>query len=73
MALVFPAGVTPSPEPAGAAAVVKELRGGPSTSPLSEEELRSAALRGDCASWSALIARHNHQVVVSLLGRGLNL
>lgn len=73
MALVFPTGVPPSPELAGAAAVVKELREGPPASPLSEEELRSAALRGDGASWSALIARHNHKVVVSLLGRGINL
>ncbi len=73
MALVFPVGAAPSPELAGVATVAKGLREGPSGSPLSEEELRSAALRGDCASWSALIARHNHKVVVSLLGRGVDL
>jgi RNA polymerase sigma factor (sigma-70 family) len=37
----------------------------------SEEELVRAALAGDTRGWAALIARHNHRVVVSLLARGL--
>jgi len=73
VALVFAAGVAPSPQLTGVATVIKELRESPPASSLGEEELRSAALRGDGASWSALIARHNHKVVVSLLGRGINL
>jgi RNA polymerase sigma-70 factor (ECF subfamily) len=37
----------------------------------SAEELARAALAGDVAAWAALIARHEHRVVVSLLARGL--
>ena len=73
MALLFPAGVATSPELTGAAAAPKERREALPAAQLSEEALCHGALRGDCASWSALIARHNHKVVVSLLGRGVPL
>lgn len=35
--------------------------------------LEARALGGDDAAWSALVARHNHRVVVSLLARGIAL
>jgi RNA polymerase sigma factor (sigma-70 family) len=38
-----------------------------------EDELVRAALAGDAQGWSRLIERHNHRVVVSLLGRGLTI
>lgn len=41
--------------------------------PPDEAALRCAALAGDAASWSALIARYNHKVVVSVLARGVPL
>lgn len=37
----------------------------------SEAALLRGALQGDGRAWSRLIERHNHRVVVSLLGRGL--
>jgi RNA polymerase sigma factor (sigma-70 family) len=36
-------------------------------------DLIGAALQGDPAAWSQLIARHSHRVTVTLLGRGLPL
>ena len=39
----------------------------------SEPELLEAARRGDRDAWGTLIERHDHRVVVSLLGRGLRL
>ncbi len=39
--------------------------------PAPEEALRVAALRGDDRAWSALVARHNHRVVVALLAWGV--
>lgn len=39
--------------------------------PADEATLCAAALAGDTAAWSALITRHNHRVVVSLLARGV--
>lgn len=36
-----------------------------------EESLRAAALGGDDRAWSALVARHNHRVVVSLIAWGV--
>jgi RNA polymerase sigma factor (sigma-70 family) len=36
-----------------------------------DDELVRAALAGDARGWAGLIQRHNHRVVVSLLGRGL--
>jgi len=38
-----------------------------------EDELVRAALAGDPQGWARLIERHNHRVVVSLLGRGLGI
>ncbi len=43
----------------------------PSPSPASGDELASMALAGDAEAWNALIQRHNHRVVVSLLARGV--
>jgi RNA polymerase sigma-70 factor (ECF subfamily) len=37
------------------------------------DDLGARALRGDEAAWNALVARHNHRVVVAMLGRGLPL
>ena len=38
-----------------------------------DDELVRAALAGDTRGWAGLIERHNHRVVVSLLGRGLGI
>lgn len=46
---------------------------GPAVLPEDEAALRRAALAGDPAGWSALIARYNHKVVVSVLARGVPL
>jgi len=73
LTLVLPAGAAMAPEPAGLAADEPVRRERADPSPPSEEALRHAALHGDGASWSALIARYNHKVVVSLLGRGVPL
>jgi RNA polymerase sigma-70 factor (ECF subfamily) len=53
-----------------------ELNGTPAVTPergrdASEEALSAAALRGDVAAWNALIQKHNHRVVVTLLARGV--
>jgi RNA polymerase sigma factor (sigma-70 family) len=37
------------------------------------DDLTGAALSGDAAAWSALIARHGHKVLVALLARGVPL
>jgi RNA polymerase sigma factor (sigma-70 family) len=39
--------------------------------PAHVEDLPARALRGDEAAWNALVAKHNHKVVVALLARGL--
>ena len=39
--------------------------------PADEATLCEAALGGDAEAWSALVARHNQRVVVSLLARGV--
>jgi RNA polymerase sigma factor (sigma-70 family) len=36
-----------------------------------ERALSAAALRGDMRAWNALVTRHKHRVVVSLLARGV--
>jgi RNA polymerase sigma-70 factor (ECF subfamily) len=38
-----------------------------------ESTLSARALRGDMSAWNALVQRHNHRVVVSLLARGVRL
>jgi RNA polymerase sigma-70 factor (ECF subfamily) len=38
-----------------------------------EAALCAAALRGDQDAWNALVQRHNHRVVVTLLARGLRI
>jgi RNA polymerase sigma factor (sigma-70 family) len=43
------------------------------TPPMDGRELCARALDGDMQAWNALVARHNHRVVVSLLGRGMRL
>jgi DNA-directed RNA polymerase specialized sigma24 family protein len=37
------------------------------------QAVAAAALAGDGSAWAALIARHNHKIVVSLLARGVGL
>lgn len=54
------------------------LSAGPAAAPATpaaqdEAALRQGALAGDPACWSALIARYNHKVVVSVLARGIAL
>jgi RNA polymerase sigma factor (sigma-70 family) len=41
--------------------------------PTDEATLCAAALAGDAGAWSALVQRHNHRVVVSLLARGVRI
>ena len=48
------------------------LVGSPDAAPETGADER-AALQGDESAWDRLIARHDHKVVVSLLGRGLPL
>ena len=38
-----------------------------------DSTLCKAALRGDLQAWNALVQKHNHRVVVSLLARGVRL
>jgi RNA polymerase sigma factor (sigma-70 family) len=45
----------------------------PAVERATEEELVRAALAGDGQGWAGLIERHNHRVVVSLLGQGLTI
>jgi RNA polymerase sigma factor (sigma-70 family) len=40
---------------------------------LTERELCEQALRGDHAAWCALVARHDHRILLSLLARGIPL
>lgn len=42
-------------------------------SSLDERTLCDRALRGDASAWSALVHKHNHRVVVSLLARGVRI
>jgi RNA polymerase sigma-70 factor (ECF subfamily) len=57
----------------GAPLVGTATRAEPPAPPPTEEALCAAALRGEVAAWNALIQRHNHRVVVSLLARGLRI
>lgn len=41
--------------------------------PMDERSLCDRALRGDVAAWNALVQKHNHRVVVSLLARGVRI
>jgi RNA polymerase sigma-70 factor (ECF subfamily) len=43
----------------------------PGPAPTDEASLCAAALAGDVAAWNALVQRHNHRVVVTLLARGV--
>ena len=43
------------------------------TTKMEERSLCEDALRGDVAAWNALVQRHNHRVVVSLLARGVRI
>ena len=41
--------------------------------PADERTLTSRALEGDTGAWNALVQKHNHRVVVSLLARGVRI
>jgi RNA polymerase sigma factor (sigma-70 family) len=41
--------------------------------PMEEPTLCTRALGGDMAAWNALVHKHNHRVVVSLLARGMRI
>jgi RNA polymerase sigma factor (sigma-70 family) len=43
----------------------------PAAPPVDERTLSARALTGDVQAWNALIAKHDHRVVVSLLARGV--
>jgi RNA polymerase sigma-70 factor (ECF subfamily) len=56
-----------APVDAGGASVVA------AGSMVEESALCAQALRGDMSAWNALVQKHNHRVVVSLLARGVRL
>jgi RNA polymerase sigma factor (sigma-70 family) len=45
----------------------------PPSSPLDDRTLCARALEGDTAAWNALIGKHDHRIVVSLLARGVRI
>jgi RNA polymerase sigma factor (sigma-70 family) len=45
----------------------------PTPSPMDDRSLCESALRGDVSAWNALVQKHNHRVVVSLLARGVRI
>src|SRR5262249_19644313 len=59
---IHPASPTPAP-------LLPATQAGPAD----ESSLCAAALRGDGAAWNALVQRHNHRVVVTLLARGVRI
>jgi RNA polymerase sigma factor (sigma-70 family) len=66
-AMTVPAAPTASPS------VVSSLRARSSHTSVDERSLCALALTGDAAAWNALIARHDHRIVVSLLARGVRI
>ena len=65
-------GAVPVARPAAASMVQRPAPAATSSAAAADEaSLCAAALRGDGEAWSALVARHNHRVVVALLARGL--
>ena len=61
---------TASPEPVSSAARPARVSSVP---PIDERTLCVRALEGDTAAWNALIAKHDHRIVVSLLARGVRI
>jgi RNA polymerase sigma factor (sigma-70 family) len=45
----------------------------PNLAQMEERTLCDDALRGDVSAWNALVQKHNHRVVVSLLARGVRI
>jgi RNA polymerase sigma factor (sigma-70 family) len=45
----------------------------PIATPMDERSLCERALCGDISAWNALVQKHNHRVVVSLLARGVRI
>jgi RNA polymerase sigma-70 factor (ECF subfamily) len=64
--LPFPGLAIQAPPPAA-----RVERPSPPPPPADEARLCAAALAGSTEAWSALVARHNHRVVVTLLARGV--
>jgi RNA polymerase sigma-70 factor (ECF subfamily) len=63
------AGIAMSPPARG----VRVERPAPAVAALDEAALCALAMTGDRDAWSALVQRHNHRVVVTLLGRGVRI
>src|SRR5271154_1359446 len=63
----------PSPSGAAIALTLHELPASAASlaHDMDERTLCERALHGDTASWSALVQKHNHRVVVALLARGI--
>jgi RNA polymerase sigma factor (sigma-70 family) len=68
LAAAFPVFGAARPAPVTPVAPVRVERPPP---PADEAALCTAALAGSAEAWSALVQRHNHRVVVSLLARGV--
>lgn len=69
-------GATVMPAPAAPSAslpAVASLRPRGVSSAADERTLCARALAGDAQAWNALIARHDHRIVVSLLARGVRI
>ncbi|MGO8993440.1 MAG: RNA polymerase sigma factor [Polyangiaceae bacterium] len=76
----YPTGTSPTSMPVPAAPpaplslpATANVRARPAPSPIDERTLCARALAGDALAWNALIARHDHRVVVSLLARGVRI
>jgi RNA polymerase sigma factor (sigma-70 family) len=68
-----PVVTVPGPGPAAGPAPVVSASSAPPPAGAEEPDLCARALAGDMAAWNALVLRHNHRVVVSLLARGVRL
>jgi RNA polymerase sigma-70 factor (ECF subfamily) len=70
LAAAFPVFGAAPRAPAAAASFARVERPAP---PADEATLCAQALAGNTEAWSALVQRHNHRVVVSLLARGVRI
>jgi len=61
----------PSPWPAVEAREAPVGEPAVAAAPIEDDALCARALGGDMEAWNALVVRHNHRVVVSLLARGV--
>ena len=64
---------SPSPLPFAEESKVPSLPGPKVSGAQDERTLCARALEGETAAWNALIAKHGHRIVVSLLARGVRI